>query len=52
VPYATLLMAKAGADAIKIKPPQGEPLRRRRALLRILSTYPAERANKSPRLAP
>ena len=25
-PYATLLMAKAGADVIKIEPPQGEPL--------------------------
>src|SRR6185312_7639016 len=30
-PYATLLMAKAGADVIKIEPPQGEPLRRRAA---------------------
>src|SRR5216110_717556 len=28
-PYATLLMAKAGADVIKIEPPQDEPLRRR-----------------------
>jgi len=28
-PYATLLMAKAGADVIKIEPTQGEPLRRR-----------------------
>ena len=28
-PYAGLLMAKAGADVIKIEPPQGEPLRRR-----------------------
>ncbi|HYM71689.1 MAG TPA: CoA transferase, partial [Stellaceae bacterium] len=28
-PYATLLMATAGADVIKIEPPQGEPLRRR-----------------------
>ena len=28
-PYATLLMAKAGADVIKIEPPRGEPLRRR-----------------------
>jgi crotonobetainyl-CoA:carnitine CoA-transferase CaiB-like acyl-CoA transferase len=26
-PYATLLMAKAGADVIKIEPPHGEPLR-------------------------
>jgi crotonobetainyl-CoA:carnitine CoA-transferase CaiB-like acyl-CoA transferase len=30
-PYATFLMAKAGADVIKIEPPQGEPLRRRAA---------------------
>jgi crotonobetainyl-CoA:carnitine CoA-transferase CaiB-like acyl-CoA transferase len=28
-PYATLPMAKAGADVIKIEPRQGEPLRRR-----------------------
>jgi CoA:oxalate CoA-transferase len=31
-PYATLLMAKAGADIIKIEPPAGEPLRLRTAL--------------------
>jgi CoA:oxalate CoA-transferase len=31
-PYATLLMAKAGADIIKIEPPHGEPLRLRTAL--------------------
>ena len=30
-PYATLLMAKAGANVIKIEPPHGEPLRRRAA---------------------
>jgi len=28
-PYATFLMAKSGADVIKIEPPTGEPLRRR-----------------------
>ena len=28
-PYATLLKAQAGADVIKIEPPNGEPLRRR-----------------------
>src|SRR6266571_8236715 len=30
-PYATLLMAKAGANVIKIEPPRGEPGRRRAA---------------------
>ncbi len=30
-PYATLLMAKAGANVIKIEPPHGEPARRRAA---------------------
>ena len=28
-PYATFLMAKGGANVIKIEPPRGEPLRRR-----------------------
>ena len=28
-PYATMLMARAGADVVKVEPPQGEPLRRR-----------------------
>ena len=28
-PYATLLMAKAGADVIKVEPPAGEPIRAR-----------------------
>jgi CoA:oxalate CoA-transferase len=30
-PYATVLMARAGADVIKIEPPTGEPLRRNHA---------------------
>jgi CoA:oxalate CoA-transferase len=30
-PYATLLLAKSGADVIKVEPPHGEPLRRRAA---------------------
>ena len=30
-PYATLLMARAGANVIKIEPPSGEPLRRNHA---------------------
>jgi CoA:oxalate CoA-transferase len=30
-PYATLLLAKAGANVIKVEPPHGEPLRRRAA---------------------
>ena len=30
-PYATLLLAKSGANVIKIEPPHGEPLRRRAA---------------------
>ena len=28
-PYATLLMAKAGADVVKVEPPGGEPMRQR-----------------------
>ena len=28
-PYATFLMARAGADVVKVEPREGEPLRRR-----------------------
>ncbi len=31
-PYATFLMAKAGANVIKVEPPTGEPLRKRAGL--------------------
>ena len=33
-PYATYLMAKAGADVIKVEPLEGEPVRRRRGVSR------------------
>lgn len=33
-PYATLLMAKAGADVVKVEPLQGEPMRQRAAASR------------------
>jgi len=47
-PYATLLMAKAGADVIKIEPPQGEPLRRR-APLGKSTTFPITMLNSNKR---
>ena len=47
-PYATLLMAKAGADVIKIEPPQGEPLRRR-ALPGKSTTFPIAMLNSNKR---
>src|SRR6202051_3539871 len=47
-PYATLLMAKAGADVIKIEPPQGEPLRRRSPLGKS-TTFPIAMLNGNKR---
>jgi crotonobetainyl-CoA:carnitine CoA-transferase CaiB-like acyl-CoA transferase len=47
-PYATLLMAKAGADVIKIEPPRGEPLRRR-ALPGKSTTFPIAMLNSNKR---
>ena len=47
-PYATLLLAKNGADVIKIEPPQGEPLRRRAAPGKS-STLPFAMLNQNKR---
>ncbi|MGE5270660.1 MAG: CaiB/BaiF CoA transferase family protein [Thiohalocapsa sp.] len=47
-PYATMLMAKAGADVIKIEPPQGEPLRRR-APAGMSTTFPIAMLNGNKR---
>jgi crotonobetainyl-CoA:carnitine CoA-transferase CaiB-like acyl-CoA transferase len=47
-PYATLLMAKGGADVIKIEPPSGEPLRRR-AAPGTSSTLPFAMLNQNKR---
>ena len=47
-PYATLLMAKAGADVIKIEPPHGEPLRRR-APTGKSTTFPLAMLNSNKR---
>src|ERR1043165_9564281 len=47
-PYATLLLAKGGADVIKIVPPQGEPLRRR-ALPGKSATLPFAMLNQNKR---
>ena len=47
-PYATLLLAKGGADVIKIEPPQGEPLRRR-ARPGTSSTLPFAMLNQNKR---
>ncbi|MBV9553629.1 MAG: CoA transferase [Alphaproteobacteria bacterium] len=47
-PYATLLMATAGADVIKIEPPNGEPLRRR-APRGKSTTFPIAMLNSNKR---
>jgi CoA:oxalate CoA-transferase len=47
-PYATLLMATAGADVIKIEPPNGEPLRRR-APEGLSTTFPIAMLNSNKR---
>jgi CoA:oxalate CoA-transferase len=47
-PYATLLLAKGGADVIKVEPPQGEPLRRR-ARPGTSSTLPFAMLNQNKR---
>jgi crotonobetainyl-CoA:carnitine CoA-transferase CaiB-like acyl-CoA transferase len=47
-PYATLLMAQAGADVIKIEPPQGEPLRRRASPGKS-TTFPIAMLNSNKR---
>jgi len=47
-PYATLLMAKAGADVIKIEPPHGQPLRRR-APSGKSTTFPIAMLNSNKR---
>src|ERR1700688_566396 len=47
-PYATLLMATAGADVIKIEPPNGEPLRRRAPPAKS-TTFPIAMLNSNKR---
>ena len=46
-PYATFLMAMAGADVIKVEPPGGEHLRRRKA--RGGAMYPFKMLNPNKR---
>jgi CoA:oxalate CoA-transferase len=48
-PYATMLMAKAGADVIKIEPPGGEPLRRRVIASGRATTLPMAMLNANKR---
>src|ERR1700759_1422439 len=47
-PYATLLMATAGADVIKIETPQGGPLRRR-GPVGLSTTFPIAMLNSNKR---
>src|SRR6201991_4348155 len=48
-PYATFLMAKAGANVIKIEPPGGEPLRRRAIAAGDDTTFPMAMLNANKR---
>lgn len=48
-PYATFLMAKAGANVIKIEPPRGEPLRRRALAVGQETTLPMAMLNANKR---
>ena len=48
-PYATFLMAKAGANVIKIEPPTGEPLRRRALAVGKATTLPMAMLNANKR---
>jgi crotonobetainyl-CoA:carnitine CoA-transferase CaiB-like acyl-CoA transferase len=48
-PYATMLMAKAGANVIKIEPPGGEPLRRRAIAAGGDTTLPIAMLNANKR---
>ena len=48
-PYATFLMAKAGANVIKIEPPAGEPLRRRALAQGQKTTLPMAMLNANKR---
>jgi CoA:oxalate CoA-transferase len=48
-PYATMLMAKAGANVIKIEPPGGEPLRRRVIATGAETTLPIAMLNANKR---